>query len=409
VEHVAEGLAHSSHNVRFFASEYLEQANQYLQNNPKLSGMRIKTNQTFRAQALTNCHDWFTRKEKSALKRHYEGRDTSALAGKMYRKLLYSVHGMLPINRQERVQTDARILQQAEIFHSPFGEISTYVRNYPKLKFFLTVYDLIPILLPQFVDYQSTAWTKRAIDNLKPDDWVFAISQATKNDLCAYRKDIHPDRVKVIHLAAARDKFYPCHNPALIKQVRRKVGLPPGARYILGLSTLAPHKNFERLIRCFGKVVEQEKLRDVYLVLVGTKGYEAQKIISLAGSQATLQNRVLFTGRLEDSDLAPLYSDALAFGYLSYYEGFGLPPLEAMQCGVPVITSNTSSLPEVVGDAGIMVSPEDDDAICQAILSIHNNSDLRGKLHGRSLNRAKQFSWERCVEEVLTGYQEALA
>lgn len=97
----------------------------------------------------------------------------------------------------------------------------------------------------------------------------------------------------------------------------------------------------------------------------------------------------------------------MAFLYPSLYEGFGLPPLEAMQCGVPVITSNTSSLPEVVGDAGLMIDPTDEDALCQAILNLVNNSSLRAELADKSLERARQFSWARCAEQTVDVYRIA--
>ncbi|RME57156.1 glycosyltransferase family 1 protein, partial [Candidatus Parcubacteria bacterium] len=104
----------------------------------------------------------------------------------------------------------------------------------------------------------------------------------------------------------------------------------------------------------------------------------------------------------------PLYSGAMMFVYPSFYEGFGLPPLEAMQCGVPVITSNTSSLPEVVGDAGIMVSPSDGDALSHAMYSIYNDASLREEMSQKSLARARLFSWEKCAQETIDAYKMAV-
>jgi glycosyltransferase involved in cell wall biosynthesis len=122
-----------------------------------------------------------------------------------------------------------------------------------------------------------------------------------------------------------------------------------------------------------------------------------------------VRDRIVMTGYVAEDDLAPLYSGALAFVYPSLYEGFGLPPLEAMQCGTPVITSNTSSLPEVVGDAGIMVDPLDQDALCDALSRVHGSAALRRELSRRSLARARQFSWERCIDQTLAAYRTALS
>ena len=117
--------------------------------------------------------------------------------------------------------------------------------------------------------------------------------------------------------------------------------------------------------------------------------------------------RVVVTGFVPDEDLAPIYSHASMFVYPSLLEGFGLPPLEAMQCEVPVITSNTSSLPEVVGDAGIMVSPMDADALCQAMAMLFQDRQLRDRLAARARDRAATFSWARCAAETVAAYRLA--
>jgi glycosyltransferase involved in cell wall biosynthesis len=141
---------------------------------------------------------------------------------------------------------------------------------------------------------------------------------------------------------------------------------------------------------------------------VGKRGQGYENILAHASIGEQLQERVIFTGRVDDEDLAALYSGALCFTFMSYYEGFGLPPLEAMQCGVPVITSNTSSLPEVVGDAGITVNPKDEDALCQAMLGVYRDEHLRAEMARKSLVQAAKFSWDKCVVQTVQGYQKAL-
>ena len=126
------------------------------------------------------------------------------------------------------------------------------------------------------------------------------------------------------------------------------------------------------------------------------------------GNPNEIRNKIIITGYVDDIDLSPLYTGALAFVYPSIYEGFGLPPLEAMQCGAPVITSNTSSLPEVVGDAGIMVEPDDVTGLSGAIYKIYSSEFLRENMSKRSRERAKLFSWEKCVEQIVAAYKKAI-
>ena len=144
------------------------------------------------------------------------------------------------------------------------------------------------------------------------------------------------------------------------------------------------------------------------LVLVGGKGWHDDKIFHALELQNDLRGRIIVTGFAPDADLSPLYSGALAFVYPSLYEGFGLPPLEAMQCGTPVITSDNSALPEVVGDAGIMVNARDEDALCAAMWQLYAHPARCNDLSAKSLQRAEQFSWEKCRALTIEAYRFAL-
>ncbi len=143
----------------------------------------------------------------------------------------------------------------------------------------------------------------------------------------------------------------------------------------------------------------------LHLVLVGKKGWLDNNIHSeISNLYPRLRERIIFTGYVPDEDLAPLYSGSLVFVYPSVYEGFGLPPLEAMQCGTPVITSNTSSLPEVVGNAGITVAPLDEDSLCHSIWELYQNDSLRNSLSTKSIEQAAKFSWEKCLQQTISAY-----
>jgi glycosyltransferase involved in cell wall biosynthesis len=297
---------------------------------------------------------------------------------------------------------------KTDIYHSTIFEIPKQVRDYKHVKPFLTIYDLIPIMYPSFFEVKPkrTHFLNAILESLQIEDWIICISESTKNDLCEYRR-VDPFRIFVTPLAADRQVFYPCTSPQRKNIIFEKYSIPD-APFFLGLSTLEPRKNIAHTVKCFLALLAQEKIENVNLVLVGAKGWKYHEIFEAAGCLPELSDRIIFTGFVDDEDLATIYSNALAFIYMSLYEGFGLPPLEAMNCGIPVITSNTSSLPEVVGDAGIMLPPSDRDLLCQAMLKIYSQEGLRNELSVKSLDRCSLFSWNRTCEATIRAYKTAM-
>jgi len=216
-----------------------------------------------------------------------------------------------------------------------------------------------------------------------------------------------PDRCSVAPLAAA-PSFRPVSDLAAIAATRARYGIPEG-EYFLSLAAPQPRKNLAHLIRCFFRLLDEHHLPDTYLVLAGSKdlGWMYDEIFTAAESSLKHRSRVIFTGYVADEDLAALYSGAVALVYPSLYEGFGLPALEAMACGTAVITSNTTALPEVVGNAGLVVDPTDADELCEAMLTVVEDDEVRQELGRRGLKRAAEFSWERCAEETARVYHAA--
>lgn len=298
-------------------------------------------------------------------------------------------------------------LRRVDIFHSPSVGLPRGLKHRHGLACFQTVYDLIPVLFDDVVVEHQREHMAATLRSLKEGNWAVAISQSTKNDLCDYT-GMDPARVFVTPLAADKAKFYPCRDAARIDDMRARYVLPSGP-YLLSVCTLEPRKNLDTLIRCFEHIASEPGMSNYCLVLTGNVGWNDEQIFAALAGAPALKGKVVMTGYVSDDDLAPLYSGAAAFVYPSLYEGFGLPPLEAMQCGTPVLTSNTSSLPEVVGDAGIMANPRDEDALCQGMLDLCLNSSLRAELSARALRRAAEFSWERCAAQTLEAYAAALA
>ena len=256
------------------------------------------------------------------------------------------------------VVVDPAALAGARVFHTPHSAVPDAVRRAPHLAVVQTVYDMIPFLLPETMTAEYREYYADIVRRIRPTDRVITISRSAKDDFCDYT-GFPEERVHVIPLAANAETFRPCPDPERVADVRSRYGIPAGP-YLLSVCTFEPRKNLRHLIRSFVALLRsQPEMADLSLVLTGGQGWMFEPVLAELDATGPLRSRIITTGYLPDADLAPLYSGALAFLYLSRYEGFGLPPLEAMQCGTPVIAANTSSLPEVVGDAGILLSPDD--------------------------------------------------
>ncbi len=226
---------------------------------------------------------------------------------------------------------------------------------------------------------------------------IIADSQATARDLTNHF-GVAPERLRVAYLGGPRVEDVPPQ-----PEILARYGLPP--HYFLFVGTLQLRKNVARLIRAFAQVAHQDP--DVVLALGGKLGPRAGALHELIG-QLGLSNRVRWLGYLPDADRPSLYAGAAAFVFPSLYEGFGIPVLEAMAWGAPVIASNTSSLPEVVGDAGLLVDPYDIDGLAQAMAEVLTDSRLRERLLVAGRRRAATFSWDRCASEVEAAFADAL-
>ncbi len=221
---------------------------------------------------------------------------------------------------------------------------------------------------------------------------LLAISQATKDDLVRHYR-VPPERITVTHLAAG-ESFRPVEDQVQIAAVKARYGIT--GDYFLYVGTLQPRKNLVRLLEAYAAM----QIQNPQLVLVGKKGWLYDEIFAVV-QKLGLQEQVIFPGYVPAADLPALYSGAMAFVFPSLYEGFGMPVLEAMACGAPVVCANVSSLPEVVGQAGILVNPTDTAALAAALGRVAGAAGLRAELRARGLVQARQFSWERCARETL--------
>jgi glycosyltransferase involved in cell wall biosynthesis len=182
--------------------------------------------------------------------------------------------------------------------------------------------------------------------------------------------------------------------------MRARYGIPPDAPYVLSLATLEIRKNLHQVIASFIRYLNENKSSKLHLVLAGMTGWKLDLFNESLSHAGEWRHRIILTGFVRDDDLSALYTDALCFVYLSRYEGFGLPPLEAMACGTPVICANNSSLPEVVGEAGLLFDEDDCIGVAKAIADFVGSKGLHAKFSALGLERAKMFNWDSCANIV---------
>jgi glycosyltransferase involved in cell wall biosynthesis len=301
----------------------------------------------------------------------------------------------------------------ADLIHVPYWA-SPLLPGTPVL---VTIHDLIPMLLPA---YQGGApgrlYNLLVAASARRAAWVLTDSEASRRDIVRHLH-IPAHRVEAIPLAA-HERFRPIQDPAILDGVRQKYGLP--ARYLLYLGGLDVRKNVPGILQAFSRLdapgVAQASapLRQTcahertHLVLAGQLPGQESRLFPdprRIAARLGIPDRVHLAGWVEQEDKPALYSAALAFVFPSYYEGFGLPPLEAMACGTPVIVSNRSSLPEIVGQGGLCVDPDDVDALARAMRQVLDDGSLRDRLRTAGLAQAGRFNWQKTAQRTLSAYQ----
>ncbi|MDZ7272132.1 MAG: glycosyltransferase family 4 protein [candidate division KSB1 bacterium] len=233
---------------------------------------------------------------------------------------------------------------------------------------------------------------------------VIAITESTRRDLL---RILPVSEEKVVVVPYGVDSiFQTVEDDERIAALRRRYGVPE--RYLLFVGMLEPRKNLVRVVQAFGRLKSSDRAMPHKLVLAGNKGWgyeEARREVERLG----LEQEVIFTGPVPHDELPPLFSGADLFVYPSLYEGFGLPVVEAMACGTPVITSNVSSLPEVAGDAALLVDPLDVEDLAEAMRRVLTDGDLRQQMRARGLEQASNFTWEETARRTLEVYEQAYA
>lgn len=293
------------------------------------------------------------------------------------------------------------------VFFSSYNELPAEVKGEASIKKVILIHDLISFRLPELFEESNRRDVRKSIESIDENTTLVCVSKSTKKDLKEFFPSIK-NSVRVIPLAANKKLFYKVENKAKIDHALKKYNIP-NRPYLLSLSTLEPRKNIETTIKAFNKLLKEHHEINASLVLVGTLGWNYNTIFSEILNSNTIKDKLIVTGFVKDKDLATLYSGATGFIYPSLYEGFGLPPLEAMQCGVPVVVSNSSSIPEVVGEAGIYTEPMDKIAIKDAMEMLLTDRVYAKELSQKSIAQAANFSWRNSVNKYVKIFQELVA
>lgn len=291
------------------------------------------------------------------------------------------------------------LLERLDIFHGlDESGIPLFCK---RRKYVVTIHDVIPLMFPWAFPWKHRLVSRFALSRVgRQADVVIVPSSASKEALLRY---LSVDEGKVVVIPwGCEDQFRPKGNGASLDLVKQRYRLP--GRYILFLGTLEPRKDVVTLLQAYAQICDRPLAANVKLVIAGGPGWGDEDVRAACAS-LQLTDHVIFTGFVEEDHLPDLYRGAALFVYPSLYEGFGLPILEAMACGVPVITSNVSSMPEVAGQAAILVEPRQPQALADAMASVLGDDQRRDTLRHLGLERARQFSWERVARQVLAVYR----
>jgi len=294
-----------------------------------------------------------------------------------------------------------KIFKKASIFLSPQYHLPEEFNKYYNIKQYVILYDVIPILLN---NYNNDPRYHRSVKYLNKNTYYLCISDNTKNDFIKYYSEkLDKNKMFVTYIASAQT-FFPNYDKNNLKYILNKYNIKysDNNKYLFSLCTLAPHKNLVFTVKCFIKFIKKNNINNLLFYFGGGDHWSSfiEQLKNNIDNFNEYSDKIIKIGYIDDEDLNILYSNSLFFTFLSQYEGFGMPPLEAMQAGTPVITSNNSSIPEVVGDAGIMIDYNNEEQCIKALEDLYFNEKLRNNYIIKGVERAKLFSWEKTVGKI---------
>lgn len=284
------------------------------------------------------------------------------------------------------------------LYHVPQNGVGLPLEK--KHPFVITLHDTIPIHMPETVgDRYLSIFTKEMAEIVNRCDGIITVSEFSKEDIS--RDFNYPkEKIFVTHLAS-EDIYKPIDKQHSDEILKKHYGLP--SDYILYVGGFSPRKNIVGLIEAFSRIINMIP-KNINLVIAGNKG-KSYSIYKDCAEKLKVADRVIFPGFISMEHMPYLYNSASLFVYPSFYEGFGLPPIEAMACGIPVITSNVTSIPEVVGDAAILFNPREIETLSEKICEALMNENLRLNLIVKGFQKARALSWDKTATETLKAYE----
>lgn len=302
-------------------------------------------------------------------------------------------------------------LSKFNIFQSFLGTTGIPdIINKQNIKKYAFLYDVLPVSNPEYF-FKPNTYTKsiksfsKKIETLSKDTTIFIDSIHAKDEFLKYFPQYKENKTEVIYLGVDTNKYFKIDEKSIDKEILSKYKIPQNTPYILSLSSLNKRKNLPFLIESFVDFLEKHpEIKDLNLVLAGPKGWLFDDIFSTIKNANKYKDRIILTGFVDDKDISMIYNLAYAFICPSVAEGFGLPVLEAMACGIPVLSSNLTSLPEVYGDSALSFNPYKKEELIECIEKIYNSKDLREDLVAKGLNRVKDFTWENTVKNMVNEY-----
>ena len=265
----------------------------------------------------------------------------------------------------------------------------------------VTIHDMVYKAFPETMNSKTRILLNLAMNkSMKRADAVVTDSEFSRSEIIKYFPQ-YRDKVEVVPCGVDCDMFKPIQDRSIIEKVKANHNIK--GKYFLYLGTLEPRKNLTRLVKAY-EILSRRKEDCPLLVLAGGKGWLYDEIFEEV-NKSGLGDKVIFTQYIPGEEICPLMNGAEAFVFPSLYEGFGMPPLEAMACGTPVIVSGSASLPEVVGDCGLIVDAYSEESIADAMGKIADNEELRKQLSEKGIIRAREFSWKKSAEKLYTIYE----
>jgi glycosyltransferase involved in cell wall biosynthesis len=298
--------------------------------------------------------------------------------------------------------TNPKILKNIDMFFFPDPVFLDEIKKHPHIKCFGLLHDTMPLNFPEYFPDLQKSW-KFFLNTLDDKTYCFCNSKCTKLDFLKYAPDRLDEHKMFVTYIASAQNFVPLYDSEKLKSILNKyhIANEKHDKYIFSLCTLEPRKNLFFTVGCFIKFIKKHNIQDLYFYLGGGQSeIFIKKMEEQINTLTEYRDKIVRLGYVDDEDVNILYSNSLFFTYLSQYEGFGMPPLEAMQAGTPVITSNNSSLPEVVGDAAITIDYNSEEQCIEAFEKLYFNEDIRKEYIAKGIERAKLFSWEKTVDKM---------